>query len=194
MWTPAYHPESCPPESSVKMKFPWSKGKPDIKLTWLDGNIRPERPEELGASEQMGNSDGGAVIEETKGKMMSGCYGENPTLLPTSKTKETMNVPKTVERVIGGQEGHYAQWVNACIAGYGKGKTSSNFDYAGPLTETVLFANLALLSWNLKDAQGKSFPGRKKLLWDAANMKITNFDEANQFVRRQYRDGYTFKA
>ena len=62
------------------------------------------------------------------------------------------------------------------------------------LTETVLFANLALLSWNLKDAQGKSFPGRKKLLWDAANMKITNFDEANQFVRRQYRDGYTFKA
>lgn len=39
--------------------------------------------------------------------------------------------------------------VNVCIAGYGKGKTSSNFDYAGPLTETVLFANLALRSWNL---------------------------------------------
>ena len=194
MWTPAYHPESCPLASSIIMKFPGSNGKPDVKLTWMDGNIRPERPEELGANEQMGNSDGGAIIEGTKGKMMCGCYGENPTLLPTSKTKETMNVPKTVERVIGGQEGHYAQWVNACIAGYGKGKTSSNFDYAGPLTETVLFANLALLSWNLKDAQGKSFPGRKKLLWDAANMKITNFDEANQFVRRQYRDGYTFKA
>jgi hypothetical protein len=38
------------------------------------------------------------------------------------------------------------------------------------------------------------FPGRKKLLWDAESMKVTNYDEANQFVKRQYRDGYTFKA
>ncbi|CAN5399341.1 Gfo/Idh/MocA family oxidoreductase [soil metagenome] len=191
MWNPVYHPESCPPASSIKMKFPGHNGKPDVKLTWMDGNIRPERPDELGADEQMGNSDGGAIIEGTKGKMMCGCYGANPTLLPTSKMKNMKDVPKTVERVIGGQEGHYAQWVNACIAGYGKAQTSSNFDYAGPLTETVLFANLALRSWNLKDSAGK-FPGRKKLLWDADNMKITNFDEANQFVRRQYRDGYTF--
>ncbi|MEO6229244.1 MAG: Gfo/Idh/MocA family oxidoreductase [Ferruginibacter sp.] len=191
MWNPVYHPESCPPASSIKMKFPGHKGKPTVKLTWMDGNIRPERPDELGADEQMGNSDGGAIIEGTKGKMMCGCYGANPTLLPTSKMKDLKDIPKTVERVIGGQEGHYAQWVNACIAGYGKAQTSSNFDYAGPLTETVLFANLALRSWNLKDSTG-NFPGRKKLLWDADNMKITNFDEANQFVRRQYRDGYTF--
>ena len=67
------------------------------------------------------------------------------------------------------------------------------FDYAGPLTETVLFANLALRSWYVKDDKGR-FPGRKKLLWDAEKMKITNFDEANQFVKRQYRDGYTFNA
>jgi hypothetical protein len=32
--------------------------------------------------------------------------------------------------------------------------------------------------------------GRKKLLWDAHNMKITNFDEANAFVKREYRDGW----
>jgi hypothetical protein len=67
---------------------------------------------------------------------------------------------------------------------------SSPFDYAGPLTETILMGNLALRSYNLKDASGK-FTGRKKLLWDAKNMKITNFDEANQFVRRNYRQGYT---
>ncbi len=192
MWTPSYHPESCPAASSIKIKFPGKNGKPDVKLTWMDGNIRPERPDELGPDEEMGNADGGAIIEGTKGKMMCGCYGANPTLLPTSRTKEVGNVPKTVDRVPGGQEGHYAQWVNACIAGYGKGYTSSNFDYAGPLTETVLFANLALRSWNVKDSKGR-FPGRKKLLWNADEMKITNFDEANQFVRRQYRDGYSFK-
>lgn len=192
MWTPAYHPESCPPASSVIMKFPGKNGKKDVKLTWMDGNIRPERPDELGPEEPMGNADGGALIEGTKGKMMCGCYGANPTLLPTSRTKE-VKVATTIERVPGGQEGHYAQWVNACIAGYGKGKTSSNFDYAGPLTETVLFANLALRSWYVKDAAGK-FSGRKKLLWDADNMKITNFDLANQFVKRDYREGYSLKA
>jgi len=192
MWTPAFHPESCPPASSVSMKFPGKNGKKDVKLTWMDGNIRPERPDELGPEEPMGNADGGALIEGTKGKMMCGCYGANPTLLPTSRTKE-VKVANTIERVPGGQEGHYAQWVSACIAGYGKGKTSSNFDYAGPLTETVLFANLALRSWYVKDAAGK-FSGRKKLLWDADNMKITNFDLANQFVKRDYREGYSLKA
>jgi hypothetical protein len=80
--------------------------------------------------------------------------------------------------------------VNACIAGYGKKEVSSPFDYAGPLTETILMGNLALRSWNIKGANGKGFPGRKKLLWDAVNMKITNFDEANQYVKREYRDGW----
>ncbi|HZG24669.1 MAG TPA: Gfo/Idh/MocA family oxidoreductase, partial [Chitinophagaceae bacterium] len=106
MWTPAYHPESCPAASSIILKFPGKQGKPDVKLTWMDGNIRPERPDELGPEEPMGNADGGAIIEGTKGKMMCGCYGADPTLLPLSKTKE-VNVPKTIERVPGGQEGHY---------------------------------------------------------------------------------------
>ena len=97
-----------------------------------------------------------------------------------------VNVAKTLARV---PEGHYLQWVNACIAGYGKNELSSSFDYAGPLTETILMGNLALRSWNIKDDKGK-FIGRKKLLWDAKNMKITNFDEANQFVKREYRDGW----
>jgi hypothetical protein len=48
-------------------------------------------------------------------------------------------------------------------------------------------------SWYVKDKNGR-FPGRKKLLWNAEEMKITNFDDANQFVKRQYRDGYGFNA
>ena len=78
--------------------------------------------------------------------------------------------------------------MNACIAGYGKNTLSSPFEYAGPLTETILMGNLALRSWNIKE--GKEFTGRKKLLWDAQNMKITNFDPANQFVKREYREGW----
>ena len=186
MWNAAYYPESCPISSSVKLKFPMKNGKPDVKLYWMDGGIRPERPDELGPDERMGGDDGGVIITGTKGKMMCDCYGANPTLLPTSKTKE-INVPQTLARV---PEGHYVQWVNACIAGFGKAETSSTFDYAGPLTETILMGNLALRSYITKSSDGRSFPGRKKLLWDAENMKITNYDEANQYVKREYREGW----
>jgi hypothetical protein len=186
MWTASYYPDSCPAASSITLKFPGKNGEP-VKMHWMDGGIRPERPDELGPDEPMGDADGsgGVIIEGTKGKMMCGTYGSNPILLPASRMKE-VNVPKTLARV---PEGHYIQWLNACIAGYGKAELSSSFDYAGPLTEAILMGNLALRSWNLKDSKGK-FTGRKKLLWDAKNMKITNFDEANQFVKREYRKGW----
>jgi hypothetical protein len=50
--------------------------------------------------------------------------------------------------------------------------------------------NLAIRSYGIKKGRNE-FPGRKKLLWDGKNMKITNFDDANQFVKRTYRDGWS---
>ncbi len=61
------------------------------------------------------------------------------------------------------------------------------------MTETVLMGNLAIRSYMLRKetADGKmEFFGRKKLLWDGENMKITNLEEANQFVGRTYRKGW----
>jgi hypothetical protein len=49
--------------------------------------------------------------------------------------------------------------------------------------------NLAIRSYQLQDKK-KNYPGRKKLYWDAKNMKITNFDEANAFVMSELRDGW----
>ncbi|SJZ61170.1 Gfo/Idh/MocA family protein [Sediminibacterium ginsengisoli] len=196
-WTKAYHPESGPVSSSITLTFKGEKGKPDVKLHWMDGGIQPERPEELGPNEMMGDGGNGAIFIGTKGKMMCGTYGINPQLLPTSRTKET-NTPQTIARVPKGDAGHYAAWVEAAIAGYGSEKAknlSSHFDIAGPLTESVLMGNLAIRSYDIqkKDDKGKvSYPGRNiKLLWDGPNMRITNFDEANQFVKRTYRDGWS---
>lgn len=185
MWNASYYPESCPAASTVTLKFPVNNRT--ITLHWMDGGIRPDRPEELMPNEIMGDEDGsgGVIIEGTKGKMMCGTYGSNPTLLPTMKMKE-ITVPATLKRV---PEGHYIQWVNACISGRESAELSSPFEYAGPLTETILMGNLALRSWNIKDSNG-NFPGRKKLIWNAKEMKVTNFDEANQFVKRTYRSGW----
>jgi hypothetical protein len=42
-----------------------------------------------------------------------------------------------------------------------------------------------------KNDKGKmDFFARKKLLWDGENMRITNLEEANQYVGREYRKGF----
>ena len=196
-WNKAYYPESGPIASHITLTFKGKNGKPDVQLHWMDGGIQPTRPEELGPNEEMGDGGNGVIFLGTKEKMMAGTYGVNPQLLPTSKTKET-KVPQTVARVKDGEDGHYAAWVEAAIAGYGSEKAknlSSHFDIAGPLTESVLMGNLAIRSYDIRKPKGKDdfdYPGRFiKLLWDGPNMKITNFDEANQFVKRNYRDGWS---
>jgi hypothetical protein len=100
-------------------------------------------------------------------------------------------------------DGHWWQWVDACIAGYGKMEVDSPFEgYAGPLTETVLMGNLLLRSFNIREKVKKhdpvygdmeeiTTPGRYiTYKWDGANMRITNFEPANQFVKREYREGW----
>jgi hypothetical protein len=92
--------------------------------------------------------------------------------------------------------GHHRAWVEACKAGYDSPEhhaLTSSFDYAGPMTETVLMGNLAIRSYMLREALptgGHDYFGRKKLLWDGAGMRITNLEEANQFVGREYRKGW----
>jgi predicted dehydrogenase len=190
-----YFPESCPPSSHITLTFPKSnKTQGEVKVHWMDGGIQPERPEELLPNEVFGDGGNGTLFIGTKGKMMCATYGANPKLLPTSRTSE-VNVPPTIPRVPGGAEGHYAQWVEGCIAGYGKMQMSSPFEAAGPLTEALLMANLAIRGNDIRvprqTGNGFNYPGRNiKLIWDNQNMKVTNFDEVNQFVKRQYREGY----
>ncbi|OQP57301.1 oxidoreductase [Niastella vici] len=190
MWDDTMNPDSCPPSSIMHLVYPRKDGKGEIKVSWHDGGLLPERPSELLPEEAMGNWDGGVIMEGTKGKIMCDCYGANPRLLPTKLMTEKKMPKETIKRV---PEGHYIQWVNACMEGYGKGVTSSPFEYAGPFTESILMGNLAIRSFMMKNpsaAGDNKYPGRKRLLWDAQNMKITNFDEANQFVKREYREGW----
>lgn len=185
----ADYEESAPASSIIHYTFPRKDGKGNIKFTWMDGGLLPERPEELLPDEALGDDAGGYIFEGTKGKIM-GDYNMSPVLLPTSRMKEALP-PQTIPRIPGQEAAHYTQWVDASLAGYGKMQLSSPFDYAGPFAEAVLMGNLAIRSYNLRKytADGKdwSYPGRKKLLWDAKNMKITNFDDANAFVQRTYR-------
>lgn len=187
-----YFPESCPPSSHVIFDF--SVKKKTIKLHWMDGGIQPMRPEELGPNETMGDGGNGMLIIGSKGKMMCGTYGANPQLLPTNKTQQ-VKVTAKYDRV---PEGHYLQWVNACLAGYGNATCSSDFSIAGKLTETILMGNLAIRSHDIRTPSNNNnfnYPGRNiKLLWDGQRMEITNFKDANAFVQRTYRDGWKLEG
>lgn len=188
-----YFPDSCPPSSHITMTFgKTKKTKGDLTMHWMDGGIKPARPEELGPNEAFG--DNGVLFEGTRGKMMCGVYGANPKLLPLSRT-DKVNVKQSIPRIPGAENGHYWQWAEAAIAGYGKMQLSSPFEIAGPLTETLLIANLSIRGTDIQkqNADGKiSYPGRDiKLIWDKQNMRVTNFDEVNQFVRREYRQGWS---
>jgi predicted dehydrogenase len=195
MWAEANYVDSSPPSSVIHLNYPRKDGKGNIKVSWYDGGLLPQLPEELLPGEPFGNWDGGVLFVGTKGKLLFDCYGANPRLLPTKLMQERTMPAETIRRV---PEGHYVQWVNACIAGYGNATTSSPFEYAGPFTESILMGNLAIRSWMMVNPKmkgwGDKYLGRKKLLWDAKNMKITNYDEANAFVKRDYRDGWALSG
>lgn len=177
-------PDSCPPSSKVHLKFPARGDMPEVELVWYDGGIMPKMPDELADGEMLGDSGGGCLFEGTRGKIMCGTYGRNPTLLPTKSMKYFNEPEPTIARIPN--EDHQQNWIKAIKEG---GETTSPFSYAGPLTEAVLMGNLAIRSYNYRD-ENKKYPGRKKLFWDGDTMKILNFDIANQFVTRTYRDGW----
>jgi hypothetical protein len=135
----------------------------------------PPRPLELEPDRKMGDEDGGVLLIGTKATLMAGCYGRGPRLIPETKMKDFTPPAKTLPRVPNGEAGHEQDWIRACKGG---APASSNFDYSGPLAEMVLMGNLAV-----------RYPNRL-LLWDGDNMKVTNDDEANGYVKQQYREGW----
>ncbi|MCE7054823.1 Gfo/Idh/MocA family oxidoreductase [Algoriphagus sp. AGSA1] len=197
MWTPDYHPDGCPASSFITLNFAeTAKSKSPIKMTWMDGGIKPAHPDIIPADHEIGGGANGVLIIGDKGIIATNINDSSPLMPKLYLNDGTQEFGPQTEENIEPEYGHQRKWVDACKAGFGsaehKGLTSS-FDYAGPMTETVLMGNLAIRSYMLRRENSKGQPefyGRKKLLWDGDKLLITNFEEANQFVGRTYRDGW----
>lgn len=171
-WDKPFNDESYPQASIVHYRFPAHGKRPPVKLTWYDGGLRPERPAELEPERQMGNGFGGLLFVGEKGKIMCGAHGaDGLRIIPETAMAAYQRPPKRLPRSIG----HHAEWIAACKGGSPCG---SSFDYAGPLTEAVLLGNIAL-----------RVPQR--LDWDADALKITNAPDANKWLQREYRAGWS---
>lgn len=195
-WDADVVPEGCPVSSLVNLTFDaTAKNKSEVKVRWYDGGLRPPHPALIPSDENMGDENGsnGVIMMGSKGIITCGTYGRNPKLFLNSGERREMakDYSGGLKYYDSPEHGHQVLWTEACKAGFNSAEhkeLTSSFDYAGPLTETVLMGNLAIRSYNLVD--GKNYPGRKKLLWDGNKMQITNFDDANQFVKREYRKGW----
>jgi hypothetical protein len=162
--------ETYPLASMVTYHFPPRGDMPPLKFVWYDGNMRPPRPEGLEEEHVMGSN--GQLLIGDKGFLLNG------KLHPESRRSEFTLPPPTLPR----SPGHHKEWIEACKGGKPAG---SNFDWAGPLAETVLLGNIAL---RVKLREELT---RHKLLWDSANLKITNVPHANDYLRREYRPGWS---
>ena len=154
--------------AEIRYTFPGNKfsaGK-TVDVTWYDGDKRP--PKDIqGLLEGKRIPGQGSIFIGTNGVMLLPHIG-NPELFPkaTFADFKRPELPKI---------NHWDQWVEACK---GNGTPGANFEYAGPLTETVLLGGVAT-----------RFPG-KELKWDTKKLKFTNEPKAAQYVRKEYRKGW----
>ncbi len=200
----ANYVDSCPPSSQVKLEFAqripmekvnghdlidFNNVRPACTLWWYDGGLRPPRPEELGSNDPFGNWDGGILLEGEKGKIIASNYGDDARVLTKSGIQKVVGM-RTQPRYTGK---HQEVWAEACK---GNGQASSPFDYAVPLTETLLMGNLAVRCYDYKTLKPGAnengwapweYPGRIRLDWDSKDMRVTNFEAANQFISREAR-------
>jgi len=155
--------EVWPAQTTVTYTIPGTEytATDKLTLTWNDGGRLPkERGPHLPSSEALPGS--GSLFIGEEGSLVLPHVGA-PRLYPETK----------IEAVDG--VNHYHGWIDGCLSGE---QPSDGFDYGGPLTEAVLLGNIAV---RYRDT---------KLTWDPVEMRITNHEEANQWIRRDYRDGW----
>lgn len=149
---------------------PMTAGK-EIHGTWMDGEKKPAVEASPHLPEGFELPASGSMIIGEEGTLIIPHVGA-PVLYPQEKFKDYPQ-PKLEPK------DHYHEFVEAAL---GNGKAGANFDFSGPLSETVLLANVA-----------NRFPG-KKLEWNADALKFTNSIEATEYLRRRYRKGWHVKG
>ncbi len=169
-----YSNDAWPLAEIVTYEFAARGDMPPVKMTWYDGGLMPSRPDDLEDGRFMGTGGSGVFYYGEKGMLMHGDYGNSPRLIPETKMKDYQKPEKTLPR----SSGIHEEWIEAIKNG---GKSTTDFSYSSLLTETMLLGNVAVLMKHKNS----------KLNWDAANMKFTNMEEANNLLHYEYRKGWS---
>ena len=168
------------PNYACKFEFPERPNKyvksgkmPPVSIQWYEGSMvqKFQTPNGLTAEDVKPYNE---IFVGTKGFMGTTERGEGVRLIPATSMKDFKKPPQILKR----SPGHFEDWIQACKDG---DPACSNFGIAGPYTEWML---LGAISWR--------FPN-KKLLWDGKNLRFTNNEKANEFIKPNFRKGWELK-
>jgi predicted dehydrogenase len=162
---PPVHPETTPTWMVVRYEFPARGEQAPVVLTWSDGGKRPP----ILSEKKFPEWGDGVLFVGDKGMLLADY--DRRVLLPDSQFRDFQPPPRTIPDSIG----HHAEWILACKDGR---PTTCNFDYSGALTEAVLLGNTA-------------YRAGRKLTWDAAKLQAVGYPDAERYIRREYRKGWT---
>jgi hypothetical protein len=139
---------------------------------WYDGGELP--PDAI--REPVGSRfpDQGSIVVGTDGMIVLPHIRPDAFVLPDSKMA-------SLPAIEIADRDHYREFIDVVLAG-GTQKCSANFDYAGPLTESVIIGNAAA-----------HFPG-ETLEFDARTLTFPNKPDATQYLSRSYRKGWNPKG
>ncbi len=162
---PPPHLEIAPASMSATYEYGPRGPMPPVKMTWYQGAPKPPQWTE----KLIPQWPSGVLFVGDKGMLLADY--EKCVLLPEKQFEAFERPPKTIPDSIG----HHKEWLHACKAGV---PTTCHFGYSGPLTEANHLGNVA-------------FRSGKKIEWDAQRMRIPNAPDAERFLGREYRKGWT---
>lgn len=170
--------ETAPAWSIITYEFPKSGRRGPVKLVWYDGGKKPS-PALAKSKELPGN---GCIMIGSKDSLYVPNFWGKGTFTSGAKMEDFASISPKLPRLPGADKDNDAaqhlEWIQACK---GAGKTLSNFEYAGPMTEAVLLGNVVLRAG-------------KRIEWDAKRLQVTNAPEANQFIQTEYRKGWEYQG
>jgi len=171
-------PECQADANIVSWQFP-ARGKlPPLQVHWYDGGMQPRRPLELDPQVELPSM--GLLFVGEQGKLMTAYSGgrflgdrgfDGGLLLPEDKFQDVQPPEKTLRRV----PDHYGEWTQACKTG---ARTVCPIEFGAEMTEMGLLGALALRTGRV-------------LQWDAGAMRVTNDEQANQWVDPPSRQGWS---
>lgn len=188
---PEFNPDTCPRWLTAEWEHPANDWRPAVKVFWYDGGKKPTFPLNIFRKiPDIELPEDGALGPAARDPLYKGILfaGDEGWLLTDLNTR--MLIPKNGQShlayysapkpqdLIPPSPGHHDEWIEGCKTGR---PTGANFDYSGMLVEHNLLALVA-------------YRAGKKIEWDAERLVASNCPEADQFIHRKYRDGWTLNG
>ena len=166
---PPINSEVWTKSSTVRYEFPGTDYTFDdtVNVVWYDGEGHLPPREVLGLPENYTLPASGSILTGQKGTLVIP-HVAMPKLFPEEKFAD-FKIPVVPSR------DHYVSWADACR---GEDKTTSHFDYSGPLSETVLLGTIAI-----------RLP-EDVLAWNAEKLELTGSPQAQGLLTKSYRAGW----